>query len=130
MRNKDLRGSNLMPVSNEETPLGIQKRGEEDQTGTESTESSKKRKTMQRRSVEDGQEDSEETECLHLQSRSRQVPVLPNTERFKLQKKYQLVKRLIVRGVSATYYVRCKNALEDNACLFIWCTDYKPKTNW
>lgn len=115
--------------TNEETNLGIHSRGDEDRTGTDSTESSKKRKAMQRRSEEDGQEDGEETECIHLQSRSRQLPVLPNTGRFELQKKYQLVKRLMVRGMSATYYFRCKNALEDNACLFIWCTGCKPKTN-
>jgi hypothetical protein len=116
--------------TNEETPLGIQKRGEEDQTGTNRMESLKERKAMQQKSEEDEHEDGKETECTHLQSRSRQVPVLPNMERFELQKKYQLVKRLMVRGVPPTYYGRCKNALEDNACLFIWCTDCKPKTNW
>jgi hypothetical protein len=59
---------------------------------------------MQQRSREDKQEDRKETECIYLQSRSRQVPVLPNLERFELQKKYQLVEQLMVRGVFATYY--------------------------
>jgi hypothetical protein len=71
------------------------------------------------------------SQCIHLQSRSRQqVPVLPNAERFELQKKYQLIRRLMIRGVPTTYYVRFKNALEDCACLFIWCTNWKAKINW
>jgi hypothetical protein len=91
--------------TNIEPCLGIQKRGEKEQTTIDSTESSKKkRKTMLRRTKngdEDG--DGEETECIHLQSRGQQVLVLPNTERFELQKKYQLVKRLRTRGMPATY---------------------------
>jgi hypothetical protein len=115
--------------ANEETTMGIQNRENQDLTGSDSTDSSKKRKEMEQRIRKDEQEDGEETECIHLQSRRRQVHVLPNTESFGLQNKYQLVKRLMVRGVSATYYFRCKNALEDNKCLFIWCTGCKPKSN-
>jgi hypothetical protein len=109
--------------------MGIQNRENHHLTGSDSTDSSKKRKEMEQRIRKDKQEDGEETECIHLQSRRCQVHVLPNTESFGLQNKYQLVKRLMVRGVSATYYFRCKNALEDNKCLFIWCTGCKPKSN-
>jgi hypothetical protein len=77
---------------------------------------------------DDQHEDSQERECIHLQHRSHQVPVLPNMEHFELQKKYKLVKCLMIRGVLATYYVWCKNAMENCACLYIWCTDCKPKT--
>lgn len=115
--------------TNEEPGLGIEKRGEEEQTTTDSRESSKKRKARTRTKKDGKNEEREEKECIHLQSRSRQVPVLPNTVRFELQKKYQLVKRLTIRGLLATYYVWCKNALEDCACLFIWCADWKPKMN-
>jgi hypothetical protein len=79
--------------------------GEEEQATTDSTEGVQEtRKTMPTRTKnDDGSEDDKETgdkedklHCIHLQSRSRQVPLLPNTGPFQLQKKYQLVKHLMI----------------------------------
>jgi hypothetical protein len=83
------------PVDEEHQAMGIQGRGEEEQTTTDSTESWKKRKKLPGTNNDNKSEYKEETEdmedkskCIHLQRRNRQVLVLPNTERFELQKKY------------------------------------------
>jgi hypothetical protein len=120
----------------EEPGLLEQRMVEDENLTSNSTESCKKWKAAP--AINDAKErkDDDETEdiddssqCNLVQGRSRQLQILPNTGRYELQKRYQLVKRLMVRGVATTYYTRCINALENCACLYIWCSGCKPKVN-
>jgi hypothetical protein len=113
----------------EEPGLLEQRMVEDENITSKSTESCKQWKATP--AINDAKErkDDDETEdiddssqCNLVQGRRRQLQILPNTGRYELKKRYQLVKRLMVRGVATTYYTRCINALENCACLYIWCS--------